>query len=56
MIIDYFVQLADFISKPVIIYNATFVTGIDISVKTIKVLARHPNICGIKDSDVSHLA
>lgn len=49
-LINYFTQVADNVSIPVLIYNVTKFTHINISAKAVKVLSQHPNIIGMKDS------
>src|SRR3972149_873394 len=48
--ITYFTTVADSISIPLIIYNVTKFTNVNIEVETIAELAEHPNIVGIKNS------
>ncbi|MEJ2494089.1 MAG: dihydrodipicolinate synthase family protein [Ignavibacteriaceae bacterium] len=48
--ITYYTTIADSISIPLIIYNVTKFTNVNIAVETITELAQHPNIIGIKDS------
>ncbi len=48
--INYFSQVADQVKIPVLIYNVTAFTHINISVKAVRELSRHPNIIGMKDS------
>ncbi|KAI5723166.1 hypothetical protein M8J76_002309 [Diaphorina citri] len=50
------ILVADNSPIPVIIYNNTFVTNIDISVDTLVKLAHHENIRGVKDTDNIKLA
>lgn len=52
VIIEHFASIADAIPIPLIVYNNPFATSIDINLNTIKILSDHPNICGIKDTDV----
>ncbi|XP_065223408.1 4-hydroxy-2-oxoglutarate aldolase, mitochondrial-like [Planococcus citri] len=54
-IIEHFTTIADAIPIPVVIYNNPGTTGIDISVDTIEILSKHPNICGVKDGNVFKL-
>jgi len=48
--IAYYTAVADSISIPLIIYNVTKFTNVNIAPETIVELAQHPNIIGIKDS------
>ena len=48
--IAYFTQVADHSKIPILIYNVTKFTHINISAKAVSVLSRHPNIIGMKDS------
>lgn len=56
LIYEHFISVADNSPIPVIIYNNTFVTGIDISVDTLVKLAHHENIRGVKDTENIKLA
>uniref|UniRef100_A0A8D8VTH1 4-hydroxy-2-oxoglutarate aldolase, mitochondrial n=1 Tax=Cacopsylla melanoneura TaxID=428564 RepID=A0A8D8VTH1_9HEMI len=56
LIYEHFISVADNSPIPVIIYNNTFVTGIDISVNTLVKLAHHENIRGVKDTENIKLA
>ncbi|MCK9217016.1 MAG: dihydrodipicolinate synthase family protein [Firmicutes bacterium] len=57
-LIKYFTQLADDSDIPILIYNVPKFTHINIKTEVVKVLSRHPNIIGMKDSlgDVPQLA
>jgi 4-hydroxy-2-oxoglutarate aldolase len=48
--IAFFTQVADNTKIPVLIYNVTAFTHINISAHAVSVLSRHPNIIGMKDS------
>ena len=48
--IAFFTQVADNTKIPVLIYNVTAFTHINISEHAVSVLSRHPNIVGMKDS------
>lgn len=48
--IKYFMSVADSVKIPVIIYNVTKFTGVDIEAETVAKLSAHPNIAGIKNS------
>ncbi|NLM42642.1 MAG: dihydrodipicolinate synthase family protein [Clostridiales bacterium] len=49
-LVQYFTDVADNVDIPVLIYNVTKFTHINISVKAVEKLSRHPNIVGMKDS------
>lgn len=48
--IKYFTAVADAAKIPVIIYNVSKFTGVDIEAETVAKLSEHPNIAGIKNS------
>jgi 4-hydroxy-2-oxoglutarate aldolase len=48
--INYYRTVADSISIPLIIYNVTKFTNVNIDIESIAKLAEHPNIIGIKNS------
>lgn len=48
-LVDYFTQLADASSVPVILYNIPQRTGIVMELQTIRQIARHPQVKAIKD-------
>jgi 4-hydroxy-tetrahydrodipicolinate synthase len=49
-LVYYFSRLADVVDLPLYLYNMPSHTGINIDLETVKCLADHPNIIGIKDS------
>lgn len=49
-LIRYFTYVADRTDIPVLIYNVPKFTHINVSVKVVQELSRHPNIVGMKDS------
>lgn len=49
-LIKLFTSIADASTKPIILYNVPSRTGVNIAPATCKVLAEHPNICGIKEA------
>ena len=55
--IAFFTDVADNSDIPILIYNVTKFTNINISAKAVKMLSEHPNIIGMKDSagDVGQL-
>ena len=57
-LIDFYEKLADFAKVPIILHNAPERTGVDLLPETSGVLAKHPNIIGIKDGNkkLDHLA
>ena len=56
-LISHFTAIADASSIPILIYNVPKYTHINISAAAVKVLSRHPNIVGMKDSkgDITQL-
>lgn len=52
-LINYFTEVADSVKIPVLIYNVTKFTHVNISPAAVQVLAKHPNIIGLKDSSGS---
>jgi 4-hydroxy-2-oxoglutarate aldolase len=48
--IGYYMDVAEALSIPVLIYNAPGFTGMTISPKVIEKISRHPNITGMKDT------
>jgi 4-hydroxy-2-oxoglutarate aldolase len=48
--INFFTELADQSDIPILIYNVTKFTHVNISAPALGVLSRHPNIVGMKDS------
>lgn len=48
--IQFFTDVADAVDIPILIYNVTNFTHINISPRAVQVLAKHPNIIGMKDS------
>jgi 4-hydroxy-2-oxoglutarate aldolase len=48
--IGYYMDVAEALSIPVLIYNAPGFTGMTISPKVIEKISRHPNIAGMKDT------
>lgn len=48
--IDYFTEVADKSKIPILIYNVTKFTHVNISPAAVSVLSKHPNIIGMKDS------
>lgn len=52
-LINYFTEVADNVTIPILIYNVTKFTHVNISPKAVGVLANHPNIIGMKDSSGS---
>lgn len=51
--INFFTQVADQVDIPILIYNVTKFTHVNISPKAVEVLSKHPNIIGMKDSSGS---
>jgi 4-hydroxy-2-oxoglutarate aldolase len=52
-LIDYYTEVADNSNIPVLIYNVTKFTHINISPEAVEKLSKHPNIIGMKDSSGS---
>lgn len=48
--IQFFTEVADNVDIPILIYNVTKFTHINISPKAVEILSKHPNIIGMKDS------
>jgi dihydrodipicolinate synthase/N-acetylneuraminate lyase len=48
---EYYIQLADLIDLPLILYNISATTNMSIPVELIVELSSHPNITGVKDSE-----
>lgn len=46
----YFKEIADSVSIPVLLYNIPSKTGVNLEAETVKRLAGHPQIAGVKDS------
>jgi 4-hydroxy-tetrahydrodipicolinate synthase len=57
-LIDFYEKLADFSKVPLVLHNAPERTGVDLLPETTGLLAKHPNIVGIKDGNkkLDHLA
>lgn len=49
-IVGYYTTLADNVELPLFLYNIPAQTKLMISVESVKILSKHPNIIGIKDS------
>lgn len=56
--IEFYTRLADLSPVPIILHNAPERTGVDLLPETTALLAKHPNIIGIKDGNkkLDHLA
>jgi 4-hydroxy-2-oxoglutarate aldolase len=56
--VKHYTEVADASPKPVILYNVTMYTGVNLQPDAVEQLSEHPNIVGIKDSgnDMVHLA
>lgn len=48
--VEYYSMIADSIKIPLIIYNVTKFTNVNLKVDTVSLLSEHPNIIGIKNS------
>jgi 4-hydroxy-2-oxoglutarate aldolase len=53
VLVEYFTECAESVVIPVLLYNAPGFTGVNLTPETVSVLARHPNIVGMKDSAAS---
>ncbi len=49
-LLDYFRRVADASPIPILIYSIPQFTGVEVPGDLVAKLARHPNICGVKDS------
>ena len=49
-LIKYYTAVADNTEIPVLLYNVPKFTGVNLSAEVLSILAKHPNIVGIKDS------
>ncbi len=49
-LIQHYTYIADRLKRPIILYSVPSRTGVNISPETAGTLARHPNICGIKEA------
>ncbi len=49
-LISHFLSIADSVSIPMILYTVPSRTGMDIELETYKVLAKHKNICAVKEA------
>lgn len=48
-LVEYFIRLADLSTKPLVIYEIPYRTGVRLELSSLLTLARHPNIQAIKD-------
>jgi 4-hydroxy-tetrahydrodipicolinate synthase len=48
-LVQHFNALADHASRPIVLYNIPYRTGVNLDNETLLALAEHPNIVGIKD-------
>lgn len=49
-LIQHYTYIADQLKSPLILYSVASRTGVNITPETVGILARHPNICGIKEA------
>jgi 4-hydroxy-2-oxoglutarate aldolase len=56
--VRHYTEVADASPVPVLLYNVTMFTGVNLLPDAVERLARHPNIAGMKDSgtDVAHIS
>lgn len=52
-LIEHFNAVADSVDIPVIMYNVPSRTGVNLSADTVAQLARHPNLCAVKEASGS---
>jgi 4-hydroxy-2-oxoglutarate aldolase len=57
VLIRHFTEVADASPVPVLLYNVSMYTGVNLAPEAVETLSRHPNIVGIKESgnDMLHL-
>ena len=57
-LVEHYRAVADASPVPVLLYNFTSVTGLNMALDTVAALSAHPNIIGMKDSngDVEQVA
>lgn len=48
--LKHFTKIAESVDIPIIMYNAPGRTGVNLSVEAVEVLAKHPNITGLKEA------
>ena len=49
-LVKHYITVADQLKTPIILYSVASRTGVNILPDTVQTLARHPNICGIKEA------
>lgn len=56
-LIEHYTAIADKVEIPIIMYNVPSRTGMNLDPRTVAELAKHPNLCAIKDacSDIAHM-
>ena len=52
-LIEHYNAVADSVDLPVIMYNVPSRTGLNLAPETVAVLARHPNLCAVKEASGS---
>ena len=57
-LINHYIHIADQVNIPIILYNVPSRTGLDIDIKTYKILSEHPRIVATKEAsgDISKIA
>lgn len=57
-LIEHYTAIADKVDLPIILYNVPSRTGVNLDPKIVAELAKHPNLCAIKDanSDTAHMS
>ena len=54
--VGYYTDVADSVSVPVVAYNAPGFTGMTLTPQVVEVIARHPNIIGMKDTSKGNMS
>ena len=54
--VGYYTEVADAVSVPVVAYNAPGFTGMTLTPQVVEVIARHPNVIGMKDTSKGNMS